>query len=195
MALSHYIPLCDAIVHLMHPLVEVVIHDIASDSILYIAGKLSKRKIGDPSLLDKAALSDVDQIIYPKINFDGKCIKSISVILEDKWLLCINCDISVFNKMQDLSQAFLQNMGTTQPKSLFANDWQEKLHHSIHAYLQQYHLSLENLNNTHKKALVTHLFVLGAFNEKNAADYIANILHLGRATVFNYLRALRTHEN
>lgn len=191
MALSHYIPLCDAFVRLMHPLIEIVIHDLETDSILYISGALSNRKVGDPSLLDKTNLIDIKEIIYPKINFDGKCIKSISVALENTWLLCINCDISVFNKMQELNQLFLQNIGASQPKSLFANDWQEKLNKSVYEYLQAHHLSIKNLKNTHKKSLVSHLFAQGAFHEKNAADYVANILSLSRASVFNYLRELR----
>jgi len=187
--LSNYIPICDAIVQLMVPLVEVVIHDINQNSIVYINGKLSKRKVGNASLLDTEELKHIDQIVYPKVNFDGRLVKSISVILEGKYLLCINCDISIFNKMQELSSVFLQ-MGN-QPQSLFTNDWQEKLHVSIHAYLQNHNLSFDHLSQNEKKALAKHLFDLGAFHEKNAADYIAKVLGLGRATVFKYLKEWR----
>ncbi len=187
--LSNYIPICDAIVRLMDPLVEIIIHDIAGDSITYINGKLSNRKIGDASLLDPEGLNSIDQIVYPKVNFDGRLVKSVSVILEDKYLLCINCDISIFNKMQDLSSALLQ-MGN-QPQSLFTNDWQEKLHVSIHSYLQNHNLSFDHLSQNDKKTLTKHLFDLGAFHEKNAADYVAKVLGLGRATVFKYLKEWR----
>jgi predicted transcriptional regulator YheO len=187
--LSSYIPICDAIVLLMDPLVETVIHDIAKNSIAYINGKLSNRKAGDASLLDAEELNNLDQIVYPKINFDGRLVKSVSVILENKYLLCINCDVSIFNKMQELSSALLQ-MGN-QPQSLFANDWQEKLHVSIHAYLQSNNLLFDHLSQNDKKTLAKHLFELGAFSEKNAADYIAKVLGLGRATVFKYLKEWR----
>lgn len=187
--LSHYIPICDAIVRLMDPLVEIVIHDISEDIITYINGKLSNRKRGDVSLLDPEGLGSIDKIVYPKVNFDGRLIKSISVILEEKYLLCINCDISIFNKMQELSSALLQ-MGS-QPQSLFNNDWQEKLHVSIHSYLQNHHLSFNQLSQNEKKALAKHLFDLGAFHEKNAANYVAKCLGLGRATIFNYLKEWR----
>jgi len=187
--LSNYIPICDAIVRLMDPLVEIVIHDIAQDSIAYINGKLSNRKIGDASLLDPEGLGSIDQIVYPKVNFDGRLVKSISVILEDKYLLCINCDISIFNKMQELSSVFLQM--SNQPQSLFTNDWQEKLHVSIHSFLQNHNLSFDHLSQNDKKALAKHLFDLGAFHEKNAADYVAKVLGLGRATVFKYLKEWR----
>lgn len=189
MMLSSYILICDAIVRLMDPLVEIVIHDIAGDSITYINGKLSHRKVGDASLLDTEDLHHIDQIVYPKVNFDGRLVKSISLILEDKYLLCINCDISIFNQMQELSSALLQ-MGN-QPRSLFTNDWQEKLHVSIHAYLQNHNMSFDHLSQSDKKALAKHLFDLGAFHEKNAADYVAKVLMLGRATVFKYLKEWR----
>lgn len=189
MTFSRYIPLCDALITLMHPLIEVVIHDIQSDTICYINGSLSTRQVGNPALIDSQALHDLHQVVYPKINFDGRLVKSISIVLEDKWLLCINCDVSLFSQMQTLSKILLHQSGIgTQPKSLFAHDWQEKLHQTIHDYLKHHNLSFEHLRPTQKKALVAHLFNLGAFNEKNAADYIAKILRIGRATVFKYLK-------
>lgn len=191
MALSHYIQICDGMVSLMNPLIEIVIHDIHVNRIIYIAGSLSNRKIGDPSLLDKNTLNDVEKIIYPKINFDGKLVKSTSVILEEKYLLCINSDISLFSQMQAISELMLHSFGKHQPNSLFVNDWQERLHVSIHDYVQKNNLTFEHLTARNKNALVKHLYTLGAFNEKNAADYIAKVLKLGRATVFKYLKELR----
>lgn len=189
MSLSNYILICDAIVRLMDPMVEIVIHDISKNNIIYINGKLSNREVGEPSLLNAENLGNIDQIVYPKLNFDGRLVKSVSVILEGKYLLCINCDVSIFNKMQELSGTFLQ-IGN-QPQSLFTNDWQEKLHSTIHSYLQDHSLSFNNLSQSDKKALTKHLFELKAFEEKNAANYIAKILQIGRATVFKYLKEWR----
>ena len=66
--------MCDAIMFLMDPLIEVVIHDLAKNSITYINGKLSDRKVGDSSLLDQRDLNNLDHIAYPKINFDGRLV-------------------------------------------------------------------------------------------------------------------------
>ena len=66
-------------------------------------------------------LGNIEQIVYPKLNFDGRLVKSVSVILEGKYLLCINYDVSIFNKMQELSSTLLQM--SNQPRSLFVNDW------------------------------------------------------------------------
>lgn len=105
MILPNYIPICDAIVRLLDPLVEIVIHNIQKNNIVYINGKLSGRKMGDLSLL--------------------------------------------------------------------------------------YNLSFDHLTQEHKKALTKHLFELGAFHEKNSADYVAKVLKLGRATIFKYLKEWR----
>ncbi|MCS5707647.1 PAS domain-containing protein [Candidatus Berkiella cookevillensis] len=198
MDLSVYKALCNAIVLLMKPLVEVVIHDLSSGTICYIEGVLSKRQIGDPSLLELSGFEDnLETIVYPKLSFDGRLIKSISVPLSDKWLICINCDVSVFNQMQTLSQQFLEISQKAGPKSLFAKDWQEKLHLAIHTYLQEQAWYFESLTNRQKKEVAKHLFGIGAFNEKNATDYIASTLNIGRATLFKYLKEWRhlNHES
>lgn len=196
MDLSLYTPLCKAIVLLMKPLVEIVIHDLSSGTICFIEGALSKRQIGDASLLEQAGFEDdLETIIYPKLSFDGRLIKSISVPLQDKWLICINCDVSVFNQMQTVSQQFLAMSHETGPKSLFAKDWQEKIHIAIHAYLQEQSWNFDGLTNAQKKNVAKHLFAMGAFNEKNATDYITTALNIGRATLFKYLKEWRHPNN
>ena len=49
MILSNYTQICDALVLLMDPLVEAVIHDIKKNKIIYINGRLSERKVDGPS--------------------------------------------------------------------------------------------------------------------------------------------------
>ena len=190
MNLKLYISISNAIVLLMKPLVEVVIHDIKSETIVYIEGDLSKRKIGDPSLLE-TLYNDLDKTVYSKLNFDGRLIKSISIPLEDRWLMCINCDVSIFTQMQGISQQLLKTTNESQPQSLFKNDWREKLHISIHSFLKRKSWTFENLSGIQKKELVKHLFDNGAFFEKNAADYIATALNMGRATIFKFLKEWR----
>jgi hypothetical protein len=176
----------------MRPLIEVIIHDLVSGKIYYINGNLSKRKVGDSSLLAPGEFEkNIDQIIYPKINFDGRLIKSISVPVDNKWLICINADASVFSQMKNLGEVFLNTINESQPESLFKNDWQEKLHVAIDDFLKKQGLKFNELNQFEKKMLAKHLFDLGAFAEKNAADYVANILGLGRATIFKYLKEWR----
>ena len=189
-----YTPICNALVLLFNPLVEIVIHDLSSETICFVSGHLSKRKVGDHSLLNKNDIEkNLSQITYPKLNFDGRLIKSISVPLDNQWLMCINCDVSVFTQLQQLSETFLQPNQTVMPDSLFKNDWQEKLHQGIHHFINEHDWHFNQLNHRQKKEIVYYLFQQGAFSEKNAADYIANALDLGRATIFNYLKNWRQH--
>ena len=192
MNISQYIPLCNSIVLLMAPLIEVIVNDLVSGEIYYINGGLSKRKVGDLSLLEPSEFEkNIDQITYPKINFDGRLIKSISVPVDNKYLICINADASVFSQMKNLGEVFLNTIKDSQPESLFKNDWQEKLHVAIDDFLKKQGLKFDELNQFQKKILTKYLFDLGAFAEKNAADYVANILRLGRATIFKYLKEWR----
>ena len=46
-----YRPLCDAIALLLQPQAEVVLHDLATETVAYIANPFSRREIGEPSLL------------------------------------------------------------------------------------------------------------------------------------------------
>lgn len=179
--------LCKAMVLLMKPLVEIVIHDRTTDTIFFIDGGLSRRKTGDPSLLNEPIEENLDKIVYEKVGFDGRVIKSISVPIEDKWLICINCDVCVFEKMQELSQYFL-NTPSLAPESLFKNDWQERLNKAVHACITQKDWTFNTLNGKQKKEIVHYLYTISAFEQKHAADYIAQTLEMGRATIFNYLK-------
>ncbi|HJK86386.1 MAG TPA: helix-turn-helix domain-containing protein [Candidatus Megaira endosymbiont of Nemacystus decipiens] len=192
MTLSNCIAVCDAIVLLMDPLIEVVIHDITENNIIYLNGNLSNREVGELSLLEQNACDDIKNVVYQKTNFDGRLVKSISVKLEEKYLLCINCDVSIFSKIKELSSILVQKNISKQPKSIFFNDWQEKLNVTVNSYLQNSNLSLDKLRQQEKKALAKYLFKLGAFKEQNAATYVAKTLGLGRATIFKYLKEWRS---
>lgn len=191
--LKPYVSILEGWLALMEPVGEVVIHDIRLDKVVYIKGFLSNRAVGDPSLINPSECGALKErpFIYSKINFNGKILKSVSMMLNDHYLLCMNLDMSVFSQMHALSAALLSMPLDEPPNALFSNDWQEKVNQVIHAYLKEHHLCFDHLSLSSKKLLVRHLFDKGAFSEKNAADYIAKALQLGRATIFNYLRQWR----
>lgn len=196
--LQNLVAAAEAIARLLHPYAEVVIHDLKTDKIVAIFNSFSKRKIGSPSLLKEESefLKEADMIgPYEKTNWDGNPLKSISSVIKDNQsvpcgLLCINLDISVLDECQALIQAFMHKMHAgPRPNALFKNDWQERINQYIHSFLQEKNWHFKTLTAMQKKAIVANLHQQGAFTGKNSAQYIAQILKVSRATVYNYLNA------
>lgn len=182
---------------LLYPHAEVVIHDLSTGTIAAIYNNFSKRNSGDESLLEEisegAGYPDVFPL-YFKTNWDGKKIKSTSATLRDRsgkaiGLLCINLDVSHWNEMHQFILGWINEAAYTEkPKALFQEDWREKINLFVQDYLLKANLSLRSIDNNIKRELILALHKEGAFQAKNAASYIADILDLSRATVYNYLR-------
>lgn len=186
-----------AIERLLYPHAEVVLHDINTNKILAIYNPLSKRKVGDSSLLSEIEqMNKLDDCIgpYPKTNWNGRKMKSVSSVIRDTnghatAMLCINLDVSTLEYCQQfISEFILPKLMQDQPEELFVDDWQERINTYVHQYLSDNALSLESVSRQEKQKIVTHLNTIGAFSGKNAANYIANILKISRATVYKYLK-------
>ena len=193
--LVRYKPIGEAISLLLFPHAEVVIHDLKTGCIGGIFNNLSKRVVGDESLLDEVKqLSDTQDVFPPyfKINWDGMKMKSVTAVLRNQrgkaiGLLCVNLDISKWEEMH-LFILDLIKPATEMPDFLFKNDWREKINIYVSSYLKQHALRLESLDKAEKKKLLLALHNEGAFDTKNAASYVADVLQISRATVYNYLK-------
>lgn len=105
--LSYYKPIAEAISLLLFPHAEVVIHDLKTGCIEAIFNNLSKRSVGDSSLLDEMNNLSETQDVFPpyfKTNWDGRKMKSVTAVLRSQHrkpigLLCINLDISKWEEM------------------------------------------------------------------------------------------------
>lgn len=192
--LDAYIPIAQSIVTLLQPYAEGVIHDLKTGKIHAILNPYSRRKKGDDSLLDKeiqrAELPDYFEP-YLKTNWDGKKLKSVTSTLRDAkgkpiGLLCFNLDISKWEEFSRLFEHFIASPKEL-PQELFLEDWKEKISRYIAARLQSKQLVLEHLTREQKKQLVFELHREGAFEGKNAAAYVGDVLGLARATVYKYL--------
>lgn len=194
-ALKAILPSAEAIQRLLHPHAEVIVHDIKLNQIVAIYNPLSKRRVGDSSLFTKEEeMATLEDCIgpYEKTNWDGRKLKSVSSIIRDEnnkvvGMLCINFDISAFEKFNLLLMEFIGNTAQAKPEPLFKDDWQERINNYIHKYLTDHHLTLNSINREEKKELIEHLHSIGAFTGKNSASYIAQIIKVSRATVYNYL--------
>lgn len=198
--LRRYASVADGIALLFSDYVEVIIHDLVSQQVAYIANNLSKRKVGDPSALDDVDFDQTENVIgpYEKINWDGKRVCSTSIVLrndamEPIGMLCVNMNTAPVEEARAILETLMPiKKLIPQPEKLFHDDWQEKINSFIHTWLANKRLTLSSLSRTDKRELVEALFNEGAFNAKSSADYVANVLNMGRATVFNYLREIRS---
>ncbi|QUD89735.1 helix-turn-helix transcriptional regulator [Phenylobacterium montanum] len=197
--LARWTPFADGIAALLHPHVEVVVHDLSTQTVVHIANNLSKRSLGDESALDEIEFDPDEQVIgpYGKVNWDGSMMRSVSIVARDDagapiGLVCVNLDISVFERAKAALSLFLGEAPLPQqPEKLFRDDWQERINIFLNTWLAERGQTLAALDRREKKALVEALFAEGAFRGRSAAPYVAEVLGLSRATVFNHLKALR----
>ncbi|MEI2298606.1 helix-turn-helix transcriptional regulator [Ensifer sp. MJa1] len=193
--LRPHVLVCDAIALLFQPYAEVVLHDLATETVVHIAGNFSKREIGEPSLLNEIGFKEADGVIgpYEKVNWDGRSIKAISAVLRDTTgkaigVLCINADVSDFHAaLRTLNALVRVPSSGDKPESLFKEDWHERVNEYVQQWTTARGLTISTLSRTDKQALVIALSANGAFGGKNAAAYISRILGMGRATVYKYL--------
>jgi D-arginine utilization repressor len=191
-----YAPVCDAIALLFQPYAEVVLHDLTTETVVYLANPFSKRELGEPSLLHEIDFKPADSLIgpYEKVNWDGRQIKSVSVVLRGSerpvGVLCINVDVSHFHAvMQTLRTLVSVPLPTQKPASLFKEDWHERINEYVQAWTEARGLHVDGMTRAQKQELVRDLSDHGAFGGRHAASYISRVLGLGRATVYNYLRS------
>jgi len=98
-------------------------------------------------------------------------------------------DVSEFDRIQKMLRLFVTpSIMVDQPDLLFKQDWHEKINLFIYGWAKDRGLGLETLTREQKRELVGTLSDNGAFSGKNAAGYIARVLNMSRATVYNYLK-------
>lgn len=197
-SLKEILPFAEAFSRLLHPLAEVVIHDLEKDQIEAIYNPISRREVGDNSYLDRIDFDESERVIgpYEKTNWDGRSLKSISIVIRNasgkaEGFLCINLDISMFETANQLLQTFLKNnrVISEQSQRVFKDDLYEKINLYVQNYCREHQVSIEALNRTDKKEIINALVEEGAFQGKNAANYIGRVLGISRATVYNYLKS------
>lgn len=190
----------DGVAMLFFPYAEVVVHDLATQSIAHISNNLSRREVGDDSALDRAVFRADETVIgpYEKRNWDGGTMRAVSVVVRGTdgralGLVCINLDIAVFDQARAALDLLVSGARLTpQPEVIFQDDWQERINAFVHGWLAEHGTGLASLARSQKKALVEALYRSGAFKGRSAADYVARVLMMGRATVFKHVKELKS---
>ena len=188
---------CDALVALLDPFGEVVLHDWATQTISHLSGRISDRNLGDPSFIDDVDPQNGQGPIfgpYRKTNPDGRQVKSISVLIRNEHndpvsLLCINIDISRFDAAQAALKRFISVPQASQNNPL-ADDWLDTLNSFVARWRIENGLSdaLLTVENRHRLLAVLH--DRGVFERPKAADAVAMAIRVSRATIYSDLKNL-----
>lgn len=198
-----FAPIAEAVATLLKPHAEVVIHDLRTQTIAYIANNLSRREVGGSSLAELKDIGSLGADVigpYRKTNFDGRQLKSITSVLrntagEPFGLLCINFDIAPIEAARDALNLLAAFQGAgAQPSALFRADWQETVNAAIADFLGERGLAASALAREDHAALVEMLEQEGYFSIRNLVPYLARLLGISRATVYKHLREARQKE-
>jgi predicted transcriptional regulator YheO len=199
--LEPYFVIADGLAALLGPFVEAVVHDLTTDCVAHIANRFSPREPGDPSDMKEISFSPDERVIgpYSKINWDGRRLKSISMVLRDIsgapiGMLCVNADVTEFDAARRTLQALLGAGGepTSTVDAAFHADWHEKINSFVAAWTSERGTTLDRLDRAGRRALIEALDATGAFEGRRAPVYVAKMLGISRATVYNELARLKT---
>ena len=209
--LSSYKPIADAIVKLLHPYAEVVIHDIERDTIVHIANPYSRREVGDKSYLgldredsdfglEKNVLGP-----YEKTGFDGQRIRSITAVLRDEeakpiGILCINLDFSPLEKAFESATEVLNGLirppdTEARPEVIFREEWQELVKLEIRAFRLEKGQMQNSMNTTERRELMRRMDQKRLFYARKSVEQIASLLKISRATAYKDLNRIRKGNN
>jgi D-arginine utilization repressor len=198
--LDHLKSIAEAIATLFHPHVEVVVHDAVSGRIAHISNALSKRRVGDDSLMSEdGLLRDVEAVSapYQKMNWNGHRMRSITVAVRTASgkplaYLCINHDHEALVAAKDAIVSLLAVASDrVAPAALFEVDWREQINQFVADYFRDRSLTRSGMRAGDLDQLTKALAQRGFFGIRGAAPYIARVLGCSRAALYARLKRVR----
>jgi D-arginine utilization repressor len=196
--LKPYQNFIEAIVTLFDPFVEVAVHDLQKGTLVAIYNSFSHRKVGEKSPLKelKVNFKEFSDVFTPynRLNWDGKELKCTSITVRDKRgtpvaLICLNLDTSILVQTKDILDAFLKiKVKSDNPIEAFGGSCEQQVNALIEQFLKEHQLAIGSLDRTNKKKLIEFLYCKGVFHFKNSVPFIAKILKLSRASIYNYIK-------
>ncbi|MET9264355.1 PAS domain-containing protein [Amycolatopsis sp. NPDC004079] len=179
-------------------LCEVVLHDLRDPdhAIRAIENNLSGRQVGDPATeLGLQRISDPD---YPSVlqNYanqfpDGRPVKSTSIGIKNAEgehiaALCLNLDVSV---LSPLTHTLTNLVATDAAQPDVVEDLRSRTSRELRERIERAAGgSPRSLSRDAKRDLVRRLRDEGYFESRDAAQIIADLLGVSRATVYNYAK-------
>lgn len=183
-------------------LCEVVLHDLRDprQAVRAIENNLSGRRVGDSATeLGLARIADprYPSVVqnYPNRFPDGRPAKSTSIGIRNSAgdyiaALCLNLDVSVLSPVTlALSQLVATDTGhPDEPLESLRHRNARALREAVEAGAAERGGTPRSLGRDGKRELVRQLHRDGWFDSRDAAQTIADLLGVSRATVYNYTR-------
>ncbi|MFH9660956.1 transcriptional regulator [Streptomyces sp. NPDC017248] len=183
-------------------LCEVVLHDLRDPghAVRVIENNLSGRQVGDSATelgLARIAAPEYPSVIqnYPNRFPDGRPAKSTSIGIRNAAgeyvaALCLNLDVSVLSPVT----LALSNLVATdrehhgRPLETLRDRTARELREVVESHAAERAATPRSLSREEKRALVRRLQRDGYFASRDAAQTIADLLGVSRATVYNYAK-------
>ncbi len=193
--------LADGIVAVLGPQCEVVVHDLEDlqHSVVAVAGNLTGRCPGSPvpdlSFTPEELETTRTDLLNYRTMSGGRAFQTSTVWLRDHegkiiGAVCINVDYSGLQQARDvLNRLAAPADVATAPvvETTFARDLDELIDRSIDQFLEQEQISsLEEAGRQARLRLIQALDRRGLFKIRGAAEKLADLLHLSRASIYNY---------
>jgi D-arginine utilization repressor len=192
-------PVCDGLARLLAPHAEVLLHDVATDTIVGIWNNFSGRKVGDPALLAELPGTVSQPGVlgpYEKVGADGRRITSISSVVPDAdgspvAVVCINLDRSPMDSIIDTLQAMVTPAVEARPAALFERDWREQIALTVDQWCKDNMVERSRLTRPQRLEIVRLLEQADLFATRHAAQHASIALGVSRATVYSLITEVR----
>lgn len=191
-------PAMAAIVDLLGPGCEVVLHDMSDPdaSVIAIEGNVTGRDVGAP-LTDSGLTSlrspESGRVYsYTTVAEGGRVIKSASVFLSDEkgtifGGLCINLDITPFLTFDRHLQGLLRPTDDDVPAQTFGSDVGEVLDQMLDDAIAATGIPISLMQRADRLRVVRTLEEKGAFLLRRAMPLVAERLGVSRHTIYSDL--------
>jgi len=198
---ASYFPVADAIATLFRPHVEVVIHDLSSLKVAYIANSISRRRIGDSSVADQVSEESLAQAVigpYRKVNKDGRNLRSVTAVIRDAdqqptAMMCINFDVSTLERIRDEVSALAFLPESLEPHAPFFHDnWRQALDRLMQEVEREEGIPVKSFNTSLRFALIEKISDSGFLSMRNAPPVVAERIGISRAALYKYLKEIRS---
>lgn len=191
-------PVMKAIVELLGPACEVVLHDMSSpdSSIVAIEGDVTGRCVGGP-LTDSglACLRSPESgrvYNYTTVAEGGRVIKSASVFLSDELGrvfggLCINLDITPYLTFDRHLQTLLKPANDDGQPQTFGSEVEEVLDTMVNEAIAETGIPISLMQKADRLRVIRALEEKGAFLLKKGVPLVAERLGVSRHTIYGDL--------